>query len=44
MYEDCIMSNKGDAYRGFDRKPGGERTDGIPRRELQDNITRNLQE
>jgi len=38
------MSNRGVAYRVFDRKPGGKRPVGTPRRELQDNIKTNLQE
>jgi len=38
------MSNKGVAYRVFGRKPGGKRPVGTPRRELQDNIKKNLQE
>jgi hypothetical protein len=38
------MSNKRDAYRVFDRKPGGKRPVGTPRRELQDNSKTKLQE
>jgi hypothetical protein len=44
IYENCIMSNRGVAYRVFDRKPSGKRRVGTPRRELQDNIKTNIQE
>jgi len=44
IYEDCIMSSRGAAYSVCDRKPGGKRPVGTPRRELQDNIKTNLQE
>jgi hypothetical protein len=44
IHEDCIMSNRGVAYRVFDTKPGGKRPVGTPRHELQGNIKTNLQE